>query len=129
MKSRDMILAVVIAILTVSLVYQSVTKGQVSDELDSCEADATQQASSSDLLIRAAYKDGLSTCSAEDEATFHDVAEKMQSKMEKTDNPLKFLMFKYLYNYMYDWSDSWAYSDEEMQKMVDEYMMGDVDFL
>jgi hypothetical protein len=110
------------------MVYYMGKSRQVSEKLDSCEADAAQQASSSDLLIRAAYKDGLSTCSAEDEATFHDVAEKMQSKMEATSNPYKYLMFKYLYNYMYDWSDSWAYSDEETQKMTDEYMMGDVEF-
>jgi hypothetical protein len=127
-RTRDIIMGVVIIALSASVVYLGIQCERQTNQIDHMKASAVSAADSNTQKVRTAFEDGLSRCSAEDEATFHDLAQKMQSKMDSTTNPYKYLMYKYLYTFMYEWSDGWAYSTEEMQKMADEYMGGGVSY-
>lgn len=122
------ILMAALAFSVVVMVYLGVQNQRQTNQIQNMKALAVSTADANSQKVRNAFEDGLSKCSAEDEATFHDLADKMQSKMDSTNNPVKYIMYKYLYTFMYEWSDGWAYSQEEMQKMTDEYMTGGVTY-
>lgn len=127
MRDKWFLLAL-LAVAIAAVVYLGEQTRSLDKQLGEAAAANKALTTSKDSEVRKAYSEGLTRCSTEDEATFHDLALTMQTKMDKTTNPYKYLMFKFMYQYVNEWAQNWAYSSEDMEKMVDEYMMGDVEF-